>query len=226
MNENIAKQKRILFATTCGTGHLNPLLPYAWELAQRGYKIRVAARIDLADQIEKAGFEHAVLADPQQEALEAVWKRTKGLPTDEASAIYISEIFGGIVARAAMPGMQEVISTWRPALVVRESVEFSSMVAAQAAGLPHVRVEVHNAHSEEKYIPSAIAAVDQLRKEVGLESDDGAAFLCEPVFSFFPQALDGTVSRQGIKAFRVGPSISECGQSSSDESWAQRNNTP
>ena len=220
------RQERILFATTYGTGHFNPLLPYARELANRGHKIRVAARIELADHIEKSGFEHTVLAGPQQQALEAVWKRTKGLSTDEASAIYLSEIFGGIVARAAMPAMQEVISTWRPALVVRESVEFSSMVAAQAAGLPHARIEVHNAHSEEKYIPSAISGVDKLRKKVGLKPDDGAAFHSEPVFSFFPQTLDGTVSRRGVKTIRVGPSVSEHGQTGLDATWARRNSDP
>lgn len=220
------RKLRILFATTRGTGHLSPLLPYAKELSRRGHKIRIAARIDLADRIKRAGFEHVILDAPKAEELEEIWARTKGLTPNKVTEINIQEIFGGITARAALPAMKKAISDWRPDLIVRESLEFSSIVAAQAAGIPHSRIEVSSAHSEESYFPAGSAAIDLLRISVGLNADAGDGFLKEPVFSAFPKALDGSVVRRGSPTFRVGPSVADNANAASNAPWAQDNGDP
>lgn len=217
---------RILFASTRGTGHFSPLLPYAKELSRRGHQVAFAARVELADQIASGGFTHFALVGPNQMELEAIWARSKNLSGEALSKLYIQEIFCGVVARAALAGMQAAIEQWRPDLVVRESVEYSSIVRAQAAGIPHARVEVHNAHSEEKYSHTAVAALDLLRELAGLAVDDGKAYLNEPVFSSFPSALDGTAVRCCAPTFRVGPADVEKPNPRLDAAWAQNNGKP
>ena len=81
-----------------------------------------------------------------------VWARFRGLSSDEINAIATREIFAGLNARAALPKLQETILTWRPDLIVRESAEFAAAVAADKAGIRHVRVAVHNGRVEELFI--------------------------------------------------------------------------
>ena len=59
------------------------------------------------------------------------------------------EIFAGLNSKAALPKLMETIDAWRPDLIVRDSVEFASAVAAERAGVPHARVAVHMVSFEE-----------------------------------------------------------------------------
>lgn len=217
---------KVLFATTRGTGHFNPLVQYAKEMSRRGHNVAFASRIELADRISALGFKHFVLDRPDQKELEAIWARTKGLSEEETIRIYVKETFGGVTARAALPSMRDAIADWSPDLVVRETVEFSSIVAAQAAGIPHARVEVHAAQGEERYSYAGVEALDALREGLGLSADGGDAYLSEPAFSSFPKALDGMVARRGVPTFRVGPSDTRKRHEISDASWARDNGRP
>ena len=42
------------------------------------------------------------------------------------------ELFAGVVARSALPNLLPTIRAWRPDLVVRDSVEFGALIAAEA----------------------------------------------------------------------------------------------
>lgn len=218
---------RILFATTRGVGHLSPLLPFAAELSNRGHDIAIAARTELAGKISKAGYKHILLDGPEQKDMAVVWERARELSPDDALALFVSNLFCGVIARAALPNMQSVISEWQPDLVVRETLEFASLVAAESANVPCARVEVHNAQGEEGFVlNNAIPALESLRKDAGLESDDGLALNTEQVFSFFPEALDGSVVRRGKKTFRVGGSNNAVAPSNSKTNWAPRDGEP
>jgi hypothetical protein len=63
---------RILFTSTGGAGHLQPLLPYARALVQRGHDVRVAAPISVAATLEKAGLMHVVLDNPDGDTVKEV----------------------------------------------------------------------------------------------------------------------------------------------------------
>ena len=45
-------------------------------------------------------------------------------------------------AQAALPGLIKIVADWRPDLVVRETCEFGSLIAAEGAGIPQVEVAV------------------------------------------------------------------------------------
>lgn len=181
---------RIMFSTTRGTGHLQPLLPYAHALQARGHDIIVAAPAQVSEPLRKAGLAHAPFDHPGDEALAPIWARLRGASQEESLAIAMPEIFAGLNARAALPKLQQAIESWRPALIVRDSVEFAALIAAEQARLPHARVAVHLV-SFESAIPAMVAEpLAALRAAVGLAPDDGAALGSEPVFSAFPASLD------------------------------------
>ena len=80
---------------------------------------------------------------------------------------------------------------------MRESAEFAAPVAAEKAGIPHVRVAVNNGVAQRERIQYAASALDVLRESVGLAPDNGAALRGEPVFTAFPAALGGPTADAG-----------------------------
>jgi UDP:flavonoid glycosyltransferase YjiC (YdhE family) len=196
---------RVLFSSTRGTGHLQPLLPYAQALRAQGHEVRVAAPIAVEEALREAGLIHAPFDHPGDKVLAPIWARFRQASPDEINAIAIGEIFAGLNARAALPKLIETIDSWRPHLVVRDSVEFASAIAAQRAGVPHARVAVHMVSFEEMIPALAADALDVLRREAGLVPDQAAFLHPEPVFSAFPASLDdprGNGARAAVP-FRV-----------------------
>lgn len=133
--------------------------------------------------------------------------------------IAASEIFAGVNARAALPKLQATISAWRPDLVVRDSVEYGALVAAEAAGVRHARVAVHSVSFEEALPPLVDAPVDVLRAAAGLPADDGASLRAEAVFSSFPASLDRVPGGSRMQA-PVRARVVEAPPSSASAAWA------
>jgi UDP:flavonoid glycosyltransferase YjiC (YdhE family) len=181
---------RILFSSTRGTGHLQPLVPYAKELIARGHEVAVAAPVDVGDALREAGLRHAVFGHPGDEVLGPIWASFRAHSHQEVVSIAMREIFAGANANAALPRLRETVASFRPDLIVRESLEFAALAAAEAAGVPHARVAVHSVSFEEMLPPLAREGVDALRALSGLAPDGGASLRAEAVFSSFPESLD------------------------------------
>jgi len=82
------------------------------------------------------------------------------------------------------------MQSWRPDLVVRDSVEFASLIAAEAASVPHARVAVHSVSFEDT-LPALVAEpLAAQRAALGLAPDGGASLLNEPVLTAFPESLE------------------------------------
>jgi UDP:flavonoid glycosyltransferase YjiC (YdhE family) len=196
---------RVLFSSTRGIGHLEPLLPYAKALRARDHEVIVASPVDLCEAVQKANLEHVPLTHPGDEGLAPLWAQVRTLPPDEIIAFVAREIFAGATARAALPDLLATVRSWKPDLVVRDSVEFASAVAAESSRVPHVRVGVHQRVMEEQLAMVCSTSVDLLRGMAGLVADDGAALRAEPIFTAFPVTFEG-VGEHGPKPFRIGPS--------------------
>ncbi|MET0768363.1 MAG: glycosyltransferase [Solirubrobacteraceae bacterium] len=183
---------RILFSTTRGGGHLGPLIPLARACVRAGQEVRVAAPASLAGAIGRAGLRHSpVGAAPAREidaAFAPVWAR-------RASAAHvIGDLFAGMHARAALPDMLELVEGWRPDVVVRETMEFASSLAAERYGVPQVRVGVHlQAAVDGNAGPLALAAqpLGALRPRAGLDPDPELRAICDsPLLTLAPAAMD------------------------------------
>ena len=216
---------RILFASGAGVGHLRPLLPLARALRARGCDIRIAAPPNLSSMIANEGLIHFVTDLPAQQDVQPILERAYSKPYRERNEIIFSESFAGTSLRAALPKMQKAINEWQPDLLIRESIEYSSLVAAEVSGIPHMRVEVLNAFSEDATIGDTLIAIDTARSSAGLEPDHGAAIDREPAFSSFPEAIDGSCIRRGQTQFRFAPDQDAVSDTEAG-SWPEQSELP
>ena len=214
---------RILFTSIRGSGHINPLLPFAQAFVRRGHAVRVAGPEDLTETIRKAGLDAAPFGHPGNEALARVFARERDLPPEQAVGFVNREVFADVLPRAALPKLRETIREWRPDLIVREAAEYGAVIAAAEAGIPHARVSVSNGHT----FKHSIAPVDALRAEAGLPPDGGASLRDAPAFSAFPASLeepgdDGASRPQ----FRVRLPRETAGTGEEAPTWMPKGDTP
>ena len=210
---------RVLFSSTRGAGHVQPLLPYARALVAREHEVVVAAPSDVSEVLQGAGLRHAPFDHPGDDVLAPIWARLRGASDDDMKAIALREIFAGANATAALPKLQATMASFRPDLVVRDSTEFASLVAAQVVGVRHARVAVHSVSFEEVFPPLVAAPIDALRALAGLAPDHGASLGVEPVFSSFPASLDVVPGdSQARPPFRAR--VVEDAPSSAPAAWA------
>ncbi len=210
---------RVLFSSTRGSGHVHPLLPYAHALLRLGHEVLVAAPHSVGPALQAAKLDHAPFDHPGDAQLAPIWARFREVPREQTLAIAVREIFAGLNARAALPGLRETIRTFRPDLVVRESAEYGAAVAAAEAGVPHARVAVHMVGFEEGNMSAlAAVAVDVLRREAGLAHDEGAALRAAPIFAAFPASLDVVAS--DVEVFRSQVPLPPFDDAAGTPTWA------
>ena len=162
---------RVLIASTAGSGHFAPLVPFARALRDTGHAVRVAAPASFAATVDQAGFDHVPLADAPQAELAEIFARVPMLSMDAANAVVVGEVFAGADVRAALPAMQASVEAWRPDVIVREAAELSSYLAAERYGIPHVHVAVSLAAAEDQmlaYLEKPLLAWDSHRGVPGL----------------------------------------------------------
>ena len=182
---------RVLFATTAGTGHFGPLVPFARACRDAGHEVMVAAPESFAPAVRQAGLDHAPFADPRPEVIGPVYGRLSQMSFEEANATVIGEIFGRLDAQAALPGMTDLVGAWRPDVVLREPCEFASLVAADRAGVPQVQVAIGMSATGDMILPMLAEPLAELSALAGLPDDRAmAALTAAEGFSTVPSALD------------------------------------
>jgi UDP:flavonoid glycosyltransferase YjiC (YdhE family) len=176
---------RILFASTRGAGHFNPLVPFIEAALGGGHEVLVAAPPDLADTIEAAGFPHWLVDPPPEPLLGPTWGRVQASASvEEAERIVVAEIFGALNVQAALPAMRAARDEWGADLVLRDPAEYASAIAAEERGVPHWRVAI------------GLASSDRRMTEVASEGfEAGAPGAAEaiaksPYLTMFPETLE------------------------------------
>lgn len=175
----------MLVATTANAGHFGPLAPFAKACAAAGHEVRVAAPASFAATIERVGLTHVSVGDPPEAEVNAVFETLPRLSLEEANTVVMRDVFAGIDARAALPGMAAVVREWRPDLVLRETAEFASYVVADQHDIPHIHVAIALEGLEEFAYPLLEGALDQLGSERGV-----AGLRRAPTLSFVPPTLE------------------------------------
>jgi UDP:flavonoid glycosyltransferase YjiC (YdhE family) len=133
---------RVLFASTRGAGHFNPLVPFIESALRAGHEVMVAGPPPLAETVEAAGYRFWPGEAPPEDELGPVWARVPTVSPDEANEIVVGEIFGRLNVRAMLPSLRAAVDEWRPDLVIREQHEFASAIAAELGGVSHARLGV------------------------------------------------------------------------------------
>lgn len=188
---------RVLVATTAGMGHFAPLVPFAAAIRDAGHSVRVAAPESFAPVIVQAGFEPIALAEPTPAEIGRAFGRTPELSMEEANRRMLREVFAGVDARAALPGLRATAERWRPNLIVRETMEFASGVLAETFGIPHVQVAMSVASVEAAWLPEVDGPLRALGSARGL-----AALRAAPRWTLVPERLDDDEPANPHRTFR------------------------
>jgi UDP:flavonoid glycosyltransferase YjiC (YdhE family) len=175
---------RVLLASTRGVGHFNPLVPFVESALRAGHEVMVAGPRALAPTIEPTGYPFRQGEDPPAEELGATWARVPELSPDEANRIVIGEIFAGLNVRAMLPTLRAAVADWKPDLVIRETAEFASAIAAEEAGVPHARLGISPTGLDRDFLDLATPAIEEQRAGVA------EAIWRSPYLTFFPTGLD------------------------------------
>jgi len=93
----------------------------------------------------------------------------------EQAAFMVREVFAGTAAEHPLPDVLAIGRTWQPAVVVRENLEFTGFLMAEALGLPHAIIQV-TAWRPPLHVLAA-EALDQVRARNGVQSRAGCARL-------------------------------------------------
>jgi MGT family glycosyltransferase len=183
---------RILFASTHSTGHFVPLIPFAQACRDAGHDVLVAAPPAVAEMAYRAALVHEPVAPADPERLAEVGRMMAGRAGFERVAVATTELFVGSHAQAALPDMLQLVERWEPDVIVRETAEVASLVAAEAHGVPDVRVGIALATPyEDWWLAMASGALDALRAQAGVPDDPGAdRARRSPVLTQVPMALD------------------------------------
>jgi UDP:flavonoid glycosyltransferase YjiC (YdhE family) len=197
---------RLLFTTLREKSHFLPLTPFIEACHRQGHEVAVSAPPDFGEQVAKTGAEFLPFGHPGDEGLKPIWGRMREASREEGTRIAAGELFAGACAGAAIPGLIEILGRFRPAFVLRESLEFAAAVAAEKMGIPHVRVAICAQGAESELLGFAAPWVDAHRRAVGLRPDPaGDRIRDEPVVTLFPPSFEpNEVAPRRILRFR-GP---------------------
>jgi EryCIII-like glycosyltransferase len=177
---------RVLFATTRGAGHFNPLVPFIEAALRGGHEVLVAGPRLLAETVTRAGgYPFWPCEVPPEHLLGPTWGRVQTAATpEEADAIVVGEIFGALNVQAALPGMRAACEEWRPDVVMRDPSEYASAIAAESAGIPHVRAAIGLAATERAMTEIASPSIEAVCPGVT------EAILGSPYLTTWPASLE------------------------------------
>jgi len=178
---------RVMFTTTGSAGHLGPLVPFADAVRRAGGEVLLATRGTSAEPARAAGFDVWPFPDAPAAERNAVMASLRGLTAAEANVRMLHEVFGGMDARAALPGVLEAAATWRPDVVVSEPSEFAGRLAAEHHGLPAVSVSITQFAVEQRMRAGMDEVLGRLRGEFRLAEPNGAG---SAHFTLMPPLLE------------------------------------
>jgi len=187
---------RILFASTRSAGHFNPLVPFAHAVLRAGHEVLVSAPEACHVHVARAGLPFVAHGDCTRADVEAVRGRGRGLSLEEQNRLTLTELFAGVHARAALPGLMNNVRAWRPDVIVRETAEFASLVAGEAFEIPVVHASIFLAAGE----APDWGEIDVALHKLGRRSD--VCCWTEPYLTLAPASLDPAPH---ARRFRVPP---------------------
>ncbi|MEV0444317.1 nucleotide disphospho-sugar-binding domain-containing protein [Streptomyces spectabilis] len=141
--------------------HLNPVIPLAGALQGAGHEVRIATHPEMAKTVQELGFSAVpvgtpgfgrvatpgrdelyvdVLAALTPEITESGIGRIPAKPVFDTFAQYCSLEPLTPGGRAMVTDLVEFARTWRPDLVLWDTVSFPGAVAARACGAAHARM--------------------------------------------------------------------------------------
>jgi UDP:flavonoid glycosyltransferase YjiC (YdhE family) len=183
---------RLLFSTTHGLGHALPLLPLAHAARRAGHDVLLAGPPPIAPLAAREGLDHHPTAWPDPTTLDRARRLVAGRQGQERVEAAVNDLFVGAYGAAALPGMLELVETFRPDAILHETAEAAALIAGDTYRVPTARVGVALATPyEEWWLRMSAGALDTLRAATGLRLDPGAERAARtPLLTRVPAVLD------------------------------------
>jgi UDP:flavonoid glycosyltransferase YjiC (YdhE family) len=176
------RRMRLLFASTAGAGHFNPLVPWIDLALERGHEVLVVGPPELGERAEQwYPFRAGSAPDP---ADGPDMSRIATMSHDEVGPLMIGELFARLNFGALLPTMQKSVDQWRPDLILRDPTEFASVVAATVAGVRQLRIGHGLADGEKEWLGYATSVLE------GFRLGTTQAVIESPYLTMFPEELD------------------------------------
>lgn len=130
---------KILFGSWPGYGHLLPMLPLVRAAQRGGHDVLVTSGADLKPLLGRLGLAAHESGMTFAEGYEQLpgHQRVSDLPPAEQPLFAARHLFGNGAAHRARDLLQ-LFDSWRPDLVVHDTLELGSATAAIVFGVPHV----------------------------------------------------------------------------------------
>ena len=182
---------RVLFTTRGSSGHIGPLAPFAHACVRAGHDVLVSAQRQFGGNVKRLGLPFAPVDEPSRDEWMPLMGGFAEMDMESAHRVMIGEFFAGLDVRAELPALGDLVESWRPDAIVRESWEFGSELLAERHGIPILRVGLGLAGIETETMKLAAPAVDKARAELGLASDPaGKRLAATPYMTMMPAELE------------------------------------
>ena len=145
---------RLLFTTTAGRGHFQPMFPLAQAAERAGHEVRWAAAEEVCPALRAKGFD-AVPAGVYElvpSPLRNPPPEIAALPPAERPNRLFSIVFGPLRAEPMLADLMPIVEDWRPHVLVCEQAELAGPIAAARHGVPNVT------HAFGRLLPAARVA--------------------------------------------------------------------
>ncbi|MCK9893299.1 glycosyltransferase [Frankia sp. AgB32] len=142
---------RVLFVVPPLTGHVNPAVGVAGELAARGHQVAVAGHASVIGPLVPPGLRLFALPENATEAERvAIVERSKGL-RGPASLKFLWEEFLLPLGTASLPAIDGVVDEFRPDVLVADQQAIGAAVVARRRGLRWVTLATTSAELDDPY---------------------------------------------------------------------------
>src|SRR3954454_4645698 len=145
---------RVLFTTTSGRGHFQPMIPLAQAFAGAGHEVRWAGAEQACVTLREKGFDAvpAGIFDLEPSPLRSPPPEIAALPAAERPHHLFSIVFGPLRAEPMLADLVPIVESWQPQLLVCEQAELAGPIAAALHGVPNVT------HAFGRLLPAARVA--------------------------------------------------------------------
>jgi len=164
----------ILFCCQPQIGHLHNLIPLAKKIQSKGATIIFATSKGLKNEVEHLGFKHEPMGIDFMGFLQAELKKRNIIPKDEPFSL---KLFVNPLATLSLKEIEEITLKYKPAIIIRDPVEFSSLVIAEKHNISTLTINWGYNFPLEKSIKKCFLEIDNLRIKSGLKSDIRLDFL-------------------------------------------------
>jgi hypothetical protein len=158
---------RLLFSSTSGMGHFNPLVPLIDAAVARGDDVLVVGPPKLEPTLAARDQAYRIGAAPAEAEVAPFRELLARASPEEAEGLIDREFFGRLCTAAMLPALEAACDDWRPDLVLHETCEYSAAVAAGRRGIPHAQVAISLAQVEASALAHTVPALEAHGGRIG-----------------------------------------------------------